>query len=96
MENDSLEPSIPHGLECLVVSGVYLALDRIREKTGDDINWHGFRRTAATWWAEQSVPLTHVQKLLGHASITTTQIYVEADSRDVAEYMLKHYKSKMA
>ena len=77
-------------------SGVYLALDRIREKTGDDINWHGFRRTAATWWAEQSVPLTHVQKLLGHASITTTQIYVEADSRDVAEYMLKHYKSKMA
>lgn len=76
-------------------SAVRTALNRITEKTGDEINWHGFRRTCATWWAENNVPLTHVQKLLGHANITTTQIYVESDSRDVAEYMLKFYKSKI-
>lgn len=75
-------------------SGVQIALNRIREKTNCEINWHGLRRTCATWWAEDNVPLTHVQKLLGHSSITTTQIYIESDSRDVAEYMLKHYKSR--
>ncbi len=41
----------------------------------EELHFHSLRHTGASWLVQQSVPLFHVQKLLGHSSQVTTQIY---------------------
>ncbi len=38
-------------------------------------NWHTFRKTAASYWAAQGLPLQEVQRLLGHTSVEITNSY---------------------
>jgi integrase len=44
---------------------------------GKDIGTHTLRHSAARWWLACGVPINHVSRWLGHASITTTLIYLE-------------------
>lgn len=41
----------------------------------DDVRVHDLRHTHASWLVQAGVPLYEVQRVLGHASITTTQRY---------------------
>lgn len=45
---------------------------------------HGLRHTFATLASAREMPLDVVQKILGHASLETTSIYVQAQERRVA------------
>ena len=38
---------------------------------------HGLRHTMASEWVREGVPVTKISRQLGHASIATTQIYVD-------------------
>ena len=42
------------------------------------IDVHGFRRMAASYSVNNQVPLTTVQTMLGHKSLSTTMIYLRA------------------
>ena len=44
---------------------------------------HMFRHTAATRLLERGVDIRFVQKLLGHASISTTEIYTHVSDRQL-------------
>ena len=44
---------------------------------------HKFRRTAATNAVRKGMPIEQVQKMLGHATLNTTQIYVNVSDADV-------------
>lgn len=44
---------------------------------------HKFRRTAATNAVRKGMPIEQVQKMLGHATLNTTQIYVNVSDMDV-------------
>jgi integrase len=44
-------------------------------KVDGRLHFHSLRHTAATWLVQEGVPIFEVQKLLGHTSITVTQIY---------------------
>ena len=46
---------------------------------------HRFRRTGATLALRSGMPLTTVSKLLGHASIETTQIYLDISDEDLKQ-----------
>lgn len=50
----------------------YVRLARLPE----DYSFHTLRHTYCSWMIQAGVPVTHVQKLAGHASIETTMQYV--------------------
>ena len=62
------------------------------------ITFHTARHTCATLLCHQGVPITTVQKILGHMNLSTTQIYSEvmADTivKDLTKVMEKEKKAK--
>jgi len=45
----------------------------------EELHWHCLRHTAASNWVNKKVPIYTVQKLLGHSSVNTTQIYAKVN-----------------
>jgi site-specific recombinase XerD len=64
---------------------------RVSASLGADWTLHDLRHTAAYRMArDPKVPITDVQWVLGHASLTTTQIYVNPLPEDVIAAVLAH------
>jgi len=77
---------IPKGSEFLFIDekgrplkGSYVAKKFKQAARGcglsERIHFHSLRHTYASWLVQSSTPLVEVQKLLGHSSVITTQIY---------------------
>lgn len=62
-------------------SSVTRKLERIIRKCGlsEKIHFHSLRHTYASWLVRLATPLAEIQKLLGHSSIVTTQIYSHSE-----------------
>lgn len=57
---------------------------------------HMFRHSFATLLLEQDVDIRYIQKLLGHSSITTTQIYTHVTSAKQKEIIkTKHPRNNL-
>ena len=69
---------------------VQKVLERLGEKNGIKIHPHMLRHSFATHLLEQGTDLRHIQKLLGHSSSKTTEIYAH-----VANSQLKNIKSPL-
>ena len=54
-----------------------------------DFHFHDLRHEAGSRWLEQGLPLHHVKALLGHASISTTDTYLNASRIHLRESMLE-------
>lgn len=48
---------------------------------------HMFRHTFATMMLEEDVDIRYIQEILGHSSITTTQIYTHMSAHKQKEIM---------
>ena len=73
--------------------GFWLVLKRWAEQSGirKRVTPHTLRHSFATHLLRGGAPLRHVQELLGHASITTTQVYTHLTSEHVrTEYAKAH------
>lgn len=57
---------------------------------------HMFRHSFATYLIEEGVDVSCVQRILGHSSIKTTQIYIHIAARTQAEILkMKHPRKRM-
>lgn len=75
-----------------------VCLSRIMEsaKIRKRATFHAARHTCATLLVYQGVPITTVQKILGHSSLRTTQVYSEIMPRTVARDLKNATKKKRA
>lgn len=78
------------GSNCAVNRTLRTILDRIG--VDPKITFHSSRHTFATLLVQKHVPITTIQKLLGHQKVTTTQIYSEVDRRSIANDLKKVVK----
>ncbi len=67
----------------LSTTAIHKRLMRYREQAGITITAHQLRHTFANDLVLVDVPVTSIQKLLGHAWLVTTQTYVAANDRKV-------------
>jgi site-specific recombinase XerD len=66
--------------------------ERAAVVAGSAATLHALRHTAAYRMAEDpGLPLTDVQYVLGHAQLTTTQIYTSPRKEDVIRRLLAHH-----
>jgi site-specific recombinase XerD len=76
----------------LTYHAAHRMFERVNEKAGTTATLHSLRHTAAYRMAEDpALPLTDVQLVLGHAQLTTTQIYLTPRKEDVIRRVLAHH-----
>jgi integrase len=76
----------------LTYHGAHRMFERVNERAGTTATLHSLRHTAAYRMAEDpALPLTDVQLVLGHAQLTTTQLYLTPRKEDVIRRVLAHH-----
>jgi integrase len=76
----------------LTYHAVHRMFERAAGAAGSTATLHALRHTAAYRMAEDpELPLTDVQFVLGHALLTTTQIYMTPRKEDVIRRVLAHH-----
>lgn len=74
------------------IRGLQKAIKRTGIRAGvEKAHAHRFRRTGATRCLEMGIPLDQVQELLGHASISTTQIYAKTRRNIIKNNYMRLY-----
>ncbi len=69
--------------------------DRANDAAGTGWTLHSLRHTAAYRLArDPDMPITDVQWVLGHALLSTTQIYVVPTAEDVIQATLAHHRRR--
>lgn len=63
---------------------------RVRSMGIEDIHLHNTRHTAATYMLKSGIDIKTVSKILGHASVTTTEIYTEVLNEVIKREMQKY------
>lgn len=79
---DESQPLSYHGFSIMIT--------RLRRATGINFHAHSLRHTFATTLASQGIDLFALKALLGHSSITTTQIYVNQNTDTLAKAYAPH------
>ncbi len=66
--------------------------ERVNQRAGTTATLHSLRHTAAYRITEDpALPLTDVQLVLGHAQLSTTQLYLTPRKEDVIRRVLAHH-----
>lgn len=71
----------------LTADGLYRMVKRLGKKIGLNISPHDLRTTAACMMVKNGMTAFHLQRVMGHSSILTTQRYVAAAEVDLNEAM---------
>lgn len=75
---------------------IFTIIKRATEKAGikKNISPHTFRHSFATHLLQGGADLRAIQQMLGHESITTTEVYMHLDRNDLANTIEKHHPRK--
>jgi integrase/recombinase XerD len=78
----------PNSIWAVVKRCVYLA--RIKKT----VSTHTFRHTCATHMLKNGAPVRHIQEMLGHESLESTQLYTRVTINDLKEIHTKYHPSE--
>lgn len=72
---------------------VFIIIKDLAEKAGikKNISPHTFRHSFATHLMQNGADLRYIQEMLGHSSITTTEIYTHLESEELRAAILNHH-----
>lgn len=75
---------------------IFIIVKELAEKAGikKNISPHTFRHSFATHLLENGADLSAIQHMLGHESITTTEIYTHLDTKHLAEALIRYHPRK--
>jgi integrase len=80
----------------LTYHAVHRMFERAGAIAGSDATLHALRHTAAyRMAADPALPLTDVQLVLGHALLTTTQLYLTPRQEEVIRRVLAHHSEQV-
>lgn len=72
-------------------SPIEATLRKIGKRAGvEKVHPHRFRRTCATFALRRGMPIEQVSRMLGHANIATTQIYLDLSDDELAQAHKKY------
>jgi integrase len=79
----------------LTYHAAHRMFERVNQQAGTSATLHALRHTAAYRMAQDpALPLTDVQFVLGHAQLTTTQIYLTPRKEEVIRRVLAHHRGQ--
>ena len=77
-------------------NGIWAAVKRCVQLAGikKNVTTHTFRHTCATHMLKNGAPIRHLQEMLGHESLESTQIYTHVTINDLKEVHAKYHPSE--
>ena len=69
--------------KAISVAGVQERIRHYAQESGVDVTCHRLRHTYGRWMAESEMPVLVLSRLLGHASVQTTQVYIDGADPEV-------------
>lgn len=96
------QPYSPNGLNDLMewvrkqLITALIDIDPLTSATLAGLSPHSFRHTFGTLAVANDVPLDVVQRVLGHASLQTTSIYVQAEQQRMIEETSRYFGKRLA
>ncbi len=79
-------------------NGIWAIVKRCARMAGikQNVSTHTFRHTCATHMLRNGAPIRHLQEMLGHESLESTQLYTRVTINDLKEVHSKYHPSEVA
>lgn len=80
----------------MAANGIYVIVKTCARLAGikKKVTAHGLRHTCATHMLKNGAPIRHIQEMLGHASLESTQVYTHVTINDLKQVHAQYHPSE--